>query len=90
MWAAAGWADLDIEALTRSLLDISRELDLYLQGLLSIEVPPAARLRGEIARLQTELEVKDGLIAKNVAMLREAQEKWRGEMENQRKKIYPS
>lgn len=38
-------SDLDIEALSKGLLDVSRDLDLYLQGLLKPPGPPVVSLK---------------------------------------------
>lgn len=38
-------SDLDIEALSKGLLDVSRDLDLYLQGLLQSPDLPVLKLK---------------------------------------------
>jgi len=38
-------SDLDIEALSKGLLDVSRDLDLYLQGLLDPPNLPVVKLK---------------------------------------------
>lgn len=66
-------SDLDIEALAKGLLDVSRDLDLYLRGLLEPCDTPVVKLKKEIGRLEAELKEKDALIKESVEMVRKAE-----------------
>lgn len=66
-------SDLDIEALAKGLVDVSRDLDLYLKGLLEPVDAPVVQLKKDISRLEAEIREKDALIARTVGMVRGAE-----------------
>jgi hypothetical protein len=80
--------DLDIEALTRGLLDVCRDLDRYLVGLLTPEPTPTAALKHEIAELEGDLATKKYLLDKSRKMIADAEEKFGALKAQQIRSIY--
>ncbi|CAN8062258.1 unnamed protein product [Agarophyton chilense] len=70
-------SDLDIEALAKSLLDVSNDLDLYLQSLLHPPDLPIAVLKSDIAKLQQEVKEKDELLEKSLELVRKSESTFR-------------
>lgn len=80
-------SDLDIEALSRGLLDISKDLDHYLQTLLE-EPDSLLTIKSDIANLEAELREKNELLEKSVEMVRKAEVQFRKLKARQLKNIY--
>ncbi|CDF39643.1 unnamed protein product [Chondrus crispus] len=81
-------SDLDIEALSKGLIDITKDFDVYLQSLLDPPNMPTANLKADIAALERELQEKDELIEKNVEMLKKAETSLRKLKRRQYRQIY--
>lgn len=81
-------SDLDIEALSKGLLDVSRDLDLYLQGLLQSPDLPVLKLKEDIAALERELQEKDELLEKSLDMVRKAEVHFRKVKHRQYRNVY--
>lgn len=68
-------SDLDIEALSKALLDISKDLDHYLCSLLQPPQLPIASVKADITALQADLAAKDRLLKIATASLRKTETK---------------
>mmetsp|Transcript_22869 Transcript_22869/g.91520 ORF Transcript_22869/g.91520 Transcript_22869/m.91520 type:complete len:118 (+) Transcript_22869:68-421(+) len=68
-------SDLDVEALAKGLLELIRELDQYLQGLLQSNKPASLLLQEEIARLEKDLTTKAELMKRTDDMIADAHTK---------------
>lgn len=81
-------SDLDIDALSKALLDISKDLDHYLCSLLQPPRLPIASIKTDITALQADLAEKDRLLKRTTALLRKTESKV-GELKNkQLRNIY--
>lgn len=64
--------DLDIEALSKGLLDISKDLDHYLQTLLQ-KPDNVSTLKADIVNLEAELREKNQLLASTIDLVRKCE-----------------
>lgn len=81
-------SDLDIEALSKALLDISKDLDHYLCSLLQPSRLPVATLKADIAALQADLSEKDDLLKRTAELLRQTEANVRILKDRQLRNIY--
>lgn len=68
-------SDIDIEALSKALLDISKDLDQYLCSLLQPPKLPITSIKADITALQADLAAKDRLLKVTTALLRKTETK---------------
>ena len=68
---------------------LCRDLDKYLQSLVSLPKPKLLRLKEEALRMEKELEEKDSLIEKSKRLLLESKESLTKDVQKKKEELYP-